>query len=87
MTAARGRKPQLAPTEVEQPLGALASLFASVERRGLAQRSVVRRLDLRADGVVATRLGLEESAPLVYLERLRLAGDEAPRARPLLAAR
>jgi GntR family transcriptional regulator len=96
VTAARGRKPRLAPAEVEQPLGALASLFASVEARGLEQRSVVRRLDLRADGVVATRLGLEESAPLVYLERLRLAGDEplaldrawlpAHIAAPLLAA-
>lgn len=76
VTAARGRKPQLGSAEVEQPLGALASLFASVEAGGLEQRSVVRHLDLRADGVVATRLGLEESAPLVYLERLRLAGDE-----------
>jgi len=74
--AARGRKPRLAPAEVEQPLGALTSLFDAVESRGLEQRSVVRRLDVHADGVVATRLGLEESAPLVHLERLRLAGDE-----------
>lgn len=74
--AARGRKPRLAPAEVEQPLGALTSLFDAVESRGLEQRSIVRRLDVRADGVVATRLGLEESAPLVHLERLRLAGDE-----------
>lgn len=76
VTAARGRRPRLAPAEVEQPLGALGSLFTAVEARGLVQRSVVRRLDLRADGVIATRLGLEESAPLVHLERLRLAGDE-----------
>ncbi len=76
VTAARGRRPQLAPAEVEQPLGALASLFAAVESRGLEQRSVVRALGVRADGVVAVRLGLEESTPLVYLERLRLAGDE-----------
>ena len=73
--ASRGRKPRLAPAEVEQPLGALSSLFDAVESRGLEQRSVVRRLDVHADGVVATRLGLEESAPLVHLERLRLAGD------------
>ncbi|MCW2715737.1 MAG: transcriptional regulator, GntR family with sensor domain protein [Frankiales bacterium] len=76
VTAARGRRPRLTPAEVEQPLGALASLFTAVEARGLEQRSIVRRLDVRADGVVASRLGLEESAPLVYLERLRLAGDE-----------
>ncbi len=76
VTAARGRRPRLAPVEVEQPLGALASLFATVEASGLEQRSVVRALDVRADGVIAARLGLEESTPLVYLERLRLAGDE-----------
>lgn len=96
VTAARGRRPQLMPVEVEQPLGALASLFATVEARGLEQRSVVRALDVRADGVVASHLGLEESTPLVYIERLRLAGGEPlaldrawlPEsvARPLLAA-
>jgi GntR family transcriptional regulator len=76
VTAARGRKPRLAPAEVEQPLGALTSLFAEVESRGLEQRSVVRFLDTRRDGVIATRLGMEESTPLVYLERVRLAGSE-----------
>ena len=76
VTAARGRRPRLAPVEVEQQIGALASLFATVESRGLEQRSVVRALDVRADGVIAVRLGLEESTPLVYLERLRLAGAE-----------
>ena len=76
VTAARGRRPRLAPVEVEQPLGAMASLFAAVESKGLEQRSVVRALDVRADGVIAVRLGLEESTPLVYLERLRLAGPE-----------
>jgi GntR family transcriptional regulator len=76
VTAARGRRPMLAPVEVEQPLGALASLFATVEASGLEQRSIVRRLDVRRDGVLAARLGLEEAAPLVHLERLRMAGDE-----------
>lgn len=93
VTAGRGRRPQLAP-EVELRLGALSSLFTAVEGRGLVQRSVVRALDVRADGTVATRLGLEESTPLVHLERLRLAGEEplaidrvwlpATLARPLL---
>ncbi len=76
VTAGRGRRPRLAPVEVQDRLGALASLFATVEAQGLEQRSVVRALDVRADGVVAARLGLEESTPLVYLERLRLAGPE-----------
>lgn len=76
VTAARGRKPRLGPVEVEQQLGALSSLFAAVEAAGLEQRSIVRALDVRRDGVIATRLLLEESAPLVYLERVRLAGEE-----------
>jgi GntR family transcriptional regulator len=75
--AERGRQPRVAPrSEIEQPLGALYSLFASVEQGGQEQHSVVRALDVRADGVVAARLGLEESTPLVYLERLRGAGGE-----------
>jgi len=77
VTAERGRVPRVAmPSEIEQPLGALYSLFASVEAAGLEQRSVVRILDVRADGVVADRLGLDGAAPLVHLERLRLAAGE-----------
>jgi GntR family transcriptional regulator len=76
VSASRGRRPRLGPVEIEQPLGAMVSLFAAVESRGLEQRSVVRALDVRADGVIARRLDLEESASLVYLERLRLADDE-----------
>ncbi len=76
--AERGRSPRVAgPRMIEQPLGALYSLFASVEAAGQVQRSVVRVLDVRADGIVAARLALEESTPLLYLERLRLAA-EAP---------
>jgi GntR family transcriptional regulator len=77
VTAARGKQPRLATdTDIEQPLGALYSLFASVEAAGLEQRSVVRVLDLRADAHIAVRLGLEESTPLLHLERIRLAGGE-----------
>lgn len=47
-----------------------------LEQAGQEQRSIVRTLDVRADGVAAARLGLEEPTPLVYLERLRLAADE-----------
>ena len=77
VVAERGRAPRLvAPTEIAQPLGRPYSLFQSVEATGRVQRSVVRTLDVRADGVVAARLGLEESTPLVHLERLRLSDDE-----------
>lgn len=77
VVAERGRHPRVAePTEIEQPIGAIYSLFASVEAAGLPQRSEVRRLDIRADGVVAPRLAEEGSAPLLYLERIRYAGAE-----------
>ncbi|WP_369393418.1 GntR family transcriptional regulator [Streptomyces sp. CG1] len=77
VTAAKGRRPRpLGEAVVEQPVGALYSLFASVEAAGLEQRSIVRTLDIRADAHVAVRLGMEESTPLLYLERIRLADGE-----------
>jgi GntR family transcriptional regulator len=75
--AERGRQPRVAaPPEIAQPVGALYSLFASVEAAGITQHSTVRTLAIRADGVVSPRLGLEGSTPLLYLERLRFAGNE-----------
>jgi GntR family transcriptional regulator len=77
VVAGRGRAPRRAgPPGIEQPLGEVYSLFSAVEATGRVQRSVVRTLDVRADGVIAARLGLEESTPLVHLERLRLADAE-----------
>ncbi|MGH3930251.1 MAG: GntR family transcriptional regulator, partial [Pseudonocardiaceae bacterium] len=59
VTAERGRAPRVAgPAVIEQPLGALYSLFASVEAAGQVQRSIVRALDVRTDGIVAARLGI-----------------------------
>jgi GntR family transcriptional regulator len=77
VVAGRGRPPRrVEPAGIEQPLGEIYSLFSAVEATGRVQRSVVRTLEVRADGVVAARLGLEESTPLVHLERLRLADAE-----------
>lgn len=77
VVAERGRRSRVAePPAILQPLGALYSLFASVEAAGLRQTSVVRSRGLQADAVVAERLGLEASAPLFRLERLRLAEGE-----------
>jgi GntR family transcriptional regulator len=77
LLTARGRAPRLAePVAIAPRIGSIYSLFQSVQASGLEQRNVVCALDVRRDGVVATRLGLEESTPLVYLERLRLAGPE-----------
>lgn len=74
----RGRPPRAAePAEIARRLGALHSLFESVRSLGLEQRSVVRFLEVQRDSSVAERLGLERSAPLVYLERVRLA-EEVP---------
>lgn len=97
VTADRGRAPRVAANvEIEQPLGALYSLFSSVEAAGLEQLSVVRILDVRADQVAAGHLGVDACEPLLHLERLRLAGGEplavdrvwlpARVARPLLRA-
>jgi GntR family transcriptional regulator len=77
VVAERGRRPRLAGQAViTQPVGALYSLFASVESAGLRQTSIVRARDVCADGVVADRLLLEASTPLFRLARLRLAGGE-----------
>ncbi|MFE0019659.1 GntR family transcriptional regulator [Amycolatopsis sp. NPDC059021] len=77
VSAERGKRPRLHPArDVEQPLGSLYSLHATVRTTERSQRSVVRRLDVHADGVIADHLGLDGSAPLVHVERLRLAGEE-----------
>ncbi len=73
----RGRRPRLAgQPAITQPLGALYSLFASVESAGLRQTSMVLALDTCADPVIAGRLGLAADTPLFRLERLRLAAGE-----------
>lgn len=96
ISAARGQKPEVLRPQVEQPMGTLYSLFATVEAAGMSQTSVVLGLDERRDAYAAAQLGLEEEAPLVFLHRLRLAdGDPlaldrvwlpASLARPLLGA-
>jgi GntR family transcriptional regulator len=95
--AGRGRRPRIASgtRRITQPLGALYSLFATVEAEGLEQRSIVRALDIRRDPEIAAQLSLPEQAELFYLERVRLAADEplaldrvwlpAALARPLLS--
>ena len=76
LAASRGRQSKVAEPTVTVGGGTLYSLFTAVRDAGHTQRSVVRRLEAVADGTVAARLGLEESTPLVHLERLRLLDDE-----------
>ncbi|QHC20625.1 GntR family transcriptional regulator [Streptomyces sp. GS7] len=74
--AERGRASRLDTRRIQQPLGSLYSLFRELEGQGVEQRSEVLRLERTADGTVAGHLGLIPDAPLVVLERLRLADGE-----------
>ncbi|KAA6221340.1 GntR family transcriptional regulator [Streptomyces albofaciens JCM 4342] len=74
--AERGRASRLNTRRIQQPLGSLYSLFRELEGQGVEQRSEVLRLERTADGPVADQLGLVPDAPLIVLERLRLADGE-----------
>ena len=71
----RGRGTFDKDTMIEQPLGAIYSLFRSVEEQDFAQRSIIRRLEERSNAEAAGVLGCPPGAPLIYLERLRLSDD------------
>jgi len=76
LESGRGRGTWLRKPHIEQPLGAIYSLFRSVEAMGLVQRSEVRVLEVRVDAAVAERLVRPAATEFVYLERLRLADGE-----------
>ena len=76
LDSGRGRPTRVRQHLIEQPLGALYSLFREVESRGLVQRSHVLALAEVTDAAAADRLGVAESTPLLHLARLRLADDE-----------
>jgi GntR family transcriptional regulator len=76
LSAERGRGTFVRPGRIDQPLGAIYSLFREVEARGMQQTSRVRALDVRTDDDVCARLRLPEGTDLVFLERLRLADEE-----------
>lgn len=72
----RGRGTVVDRAEFEQPLGALYSLFQSIESSGVEQRSVVLALREETNRVAAEQLGLAPDTPLVFLERIRCADGE-----------
>lgn len=72
----RGRGTVVNRSEFEQPLGALYSLFRSIESSGAVQRSTVLELREVVDPAVAGQLGLADDTALLFLERLRFADDE-----------
>jgi GntR family transcriptional regulator len=76
LDSGRGRPTRIRQHLIEQPLGALYSLFREVESRGMVQRSDVLTLAEVTDPEVAARLALDPGTPLLHLARLRWAGDE-----------
>lgn len=76
VTRERGRGSFVQPRTIEQSLGALYSLFRSIEDQGFEQTSTVRTLEGRVNAEAAGMLELAEDAPLVFLERVRLADGE-----------
>ena len=91
----RGRGTFIRP-EFERPAGAIYSLFRAVEAQGARQTMVLRALVECTDAWAAEKLDLDAAAPLVLIDRWRLA-DVVPLAidrvwlpadvaRPLLAA-
>lgn len=73
----RGRGTQLARPVLEQPLHALYSLASTVRAQGLPERSEVRsRGRQRASAEVRAALRLPVGKSVLYLERLRFAGDD-----------
>jgi GntR family transcriptional regulator len=72
----RGRGTVVNRTEFEQPLGALYSLFQSIESSGAVQRSVVLSKREELDPAIAERLERPADTQLLFLERLRFADDE-----------
>lgn len=72
----RGRGTVINRSTFEQPLGALYSLFRSIESSGATQRSHVVDLGEVRDSAVAEQLGLDGDSPLFFLERIRCADDE-----------
>lgn len=72
VVAERGRRSFVDRSRIEQPLGALYSLFRAVEAQGLEQRSEVRSLRRTTNARVARQLRLSPTADLVELRRRRL---------------
>lgn len=91
----RGRGTFVRP-EFEQPTGALYSLFRAVEAQGARQTIALRALVECTDAWAAGQLDMDHDAPLILIDRIRLADGEplaidrvwlpADIARPLLDA-
>lgn len=74
--SSRGRGTRVHVPQIEQPVGALYSLFRAVESLGLEQHSEVRALDVRIAPRAAHQLQLPADTEFIYLERLRFADGD-----------
>jgi len=72
----RGRGTVVNKAEFVQPLGALYSLFSSIEAAGVSQTSTVLDIGVVANAEAASHLEIAEDSELFFLERLRCAGDQ-----------
>lgn len=73
----RGRGTTLTRPVLEQPLGALYSVALTVSDHGLSERNKILCAERRdAPSWTVDGLGLERGEPVVFLERLRFAGEE-----------
>lgn len=72
----RGRGSIVTDGPVVQRMGALYTLFATVEEAGHDQTSQVLAMDMRPDAYVADVFGFDPATPLFHLERLRLMDGE-----------
>ncbi|MFT7645918.1 MAG: GntR family transcriptional regulator [Candidatus Poriferisodalaceae bacterium] len=70
----RGRGTSVVKAEFVQPLGAVYSMFESIERQGTEQTSEVLQLSALTDKTAAAELGVEPGDELVFIERIRRAG-------------
>ena len=72
----RGRGTVIERPEFEQRLGALYSLFSSIEAEGVEQRSEVIEVGMTTNADVAARLDVDLHAELFRLRRIRFADHE-----------
>lgn len=75
ISSARGRMSTVGPG-FSQRLGAVYSLFRSVEQQGAEQTSDLLRREITTDPLIAARLGLPDDTPLLLVERLRRADGQ-----------
>jgi GntR family transcriptional regulator len=61
--------------DLAEPLGALYEVFTQLRESGVSVHGAVRTLRVGPDAVIASRIGLDESTPLLYLHRLWHAGN------------